>query len=262
MALASRERRSRSRWRGFTRCPRGDNGVPIGDGSRTLAYPALVRQVQLQVHGAGTSRLVALDGERFTVGKALGNDLVLDDASTSRLHLVLERTGPTWTATDAGSTNGTWINGKRLLASQALHDGDRLVVGVVTIVVAVPHPRSDTATAVLSPAPDVTPRERDLLAALCRPVLDGNVLTEPASVRAMAAELSVSESAIKKGLGRLYSKFELHGEDRRRGRLAIAAIRAGLAPAPAPVPRDEGNEPPSTRPVASTTPSRLPSAST
>jgi pSer/pThr/pTyr-binding forkhead associated (FHA) protein len=188
--------------------------------------------VQLQVFGPGAPSSVVLEGERFTVGKAPGNDLVLDDPSTSRMHLVLERAGPTWVATDAGSTNGTWINGRRLLASRALHHGDRLVVGVVALVVVVGQPRSDTVTDVLAPPPQITPRERELLIALCRPVLDGHVLTEPASVREIAAELSVTESAVKKALGRLYSKFDLHDDDRRRGRLAIAAIRAGLAPHP------------------------------
>jgi pSer/pThr/pTyr-binding forkhead associated (FHA) protein len=172
--------------------------------------------------------VIELTGERFSIGKAPGNDLVLDDPSTSRVHLVLEPVGPTWVVTDAGSTNGTWVNGRRLLGAHALREGDRLSIGVTTVVVGIAHPRSDTVTDVLAPLPQVTARERQLLLALCRPVIDGNILSEPASVREMATELTVSESAVKKGLGRLYSKFELHDRDRRRGRLAIAAIRAGL----------------------------------
>jgi DNA-binding CsgD family transcriptional regulator len=191
-----------------------------------------VAGAHLRVEGPLGPQTVPLQGTRFTVGKAPGNDLVLDDPSTSRLHLVLEPAGPTWLATDAGSTNGSWVNGKRIGSAHALRDGDRIVVGAVTLVVAIDDPGRGTATAVLSPPPPLTHRERELLAALCRPVLEGGMLSEPASVREMAAALWVSESAVKKALGRLYSKFGLQDEERRRGHLAIAAIRAGIGSDP------------------------------
>jgi DNA-binding NarL/FixJ family response regulator len=53
------------------------------------------------------------------------------------------------------------------------------------------------------------------------------MLDEPASVRAIADELVVSESAVKKLLGRCYDKFGLDGPQRRRGQLALEAIRRG-----------------------------------
>ena len=183
----------------------------------------------LQIHTPKGSRLVALSGERFTVGTMAGNDLVLDDPSTSRLHLVCETAGPMWTVTDVGSTNGTWLNGSRLFGTHALRHGDRLGVGVVTLVYCLEGGRINVDTASLAPRPHLTRRERELLAELCRPVVAGNVLTEPASVREMALALSVSESAVKKALGRLYSKFDLYDGDRGRGKLAVAAIRSGMA---------------------------------
>jgi predicted component of type VI protein secretion system len=176
--------------------------------------------------------MVTLSGDRFTIGKAPGNDLVLDDPSTSRVHLVLEPAGPTWLATDAGSTNGSWVNGKRILSAHALRHGDRIVVGAVTLVIVMDDARAETATDALTPPPSLTSREREVLAALCRPVREGNLISEPASVREMATALCVSESAVKKALGRLYTKFDLHDGDRRRGRLAMAAIRAGVATDP------------------------------
>ena len=182
----------------------------------------------LHVQEPMRSRLVPLEGDRFTIGKAPGNALVLDDPSTSRLHAVCERAGPTWLVTDAGSTNGTWINGHRLFASHALRSGDQLRVGVVTLTYRVDGSLLGPDTTAIAPPPDLTPRERELLLALCRPVVQNNVLTEPASVREMARALSVSESAVKKSLGRIYSKFGLIDGDRRRGHLAIAAIRCGL----------------------------------
>jgi class 3 adenylate cyclase len=74
--------------------------------------------------------------------------------------------------------------------------------------------------------PDLTRRERDVLAALCRPALHGNVFEEPASVREIAAALVVTEAAVKQHLLHLYDKFGIaETGERRRIRLAREAIR-------------------------------------
>ena len=45
--------------------------------------------------------------------------------------------------------------------------------------------------------PELTRRERDVLVALCRPALGEGVFTEPATVREIAAELVVTDAAVK-----------------------------------------------------------------
>src|SRR5205085_3985988 len=77
-------------------------------------------------------------------------------------------------------------------------------------------------------APPLTPRERDVLVVLCRPLLARDLFTEPASIKEVAADLVVSEAAVKQHLMNLYAKFEV-GEDlsHRRTRLANEAIRRG-----------------------------------
>jgi DNA-binding NarL/FixJ family response regulator len=67
-----------------------------------------------------------------------------------------------------------------------------------------------------------------VLVALCRPLLDGDAFTEPATIKAIAAELVVTEAAVKQHIARLYEKFgvEESGE-RRRVRLANAALARG-----------------------------------
>jgi hypothetical protein len=75
--------------------------------------------------------------------------------------------------------------------------------------------------------PDLTRRERDTLVALCRPLLAADTFTEPASVREIAAELVVTEAAVKQHLANLYDKFGVAKEARRRLQLANEAIRAG-----------------------------------
>ena len=83
--------------------------------------------------------------------------------------------------------------------------------------------------------PQLTHRERDVLAALCRPVLSDAVYSEPASTREIAMELFVSEAAVKQHLLRLYDKFQIHSDEpRRRVRLANEALRVGVG---------EGGEP-------------------
>jgi class 3 adenylate cyclase len=75
-------------------------------------------------------------------------------------------------------------------------------------------------------SPDLTRRERDVLEALCRPALHGNVFEEPASVREIAAALVVTEAAVKQHLLHLYDKFGIaETGERRRVRLAREAIR-------------------------------------
>lgn len=91
---------------------------------------------------------------------------------------------------------------------------------------------------------DITPRERDVLVALCRPAATPELFVEPASVREVAHALDVTEAAVKQHLLNLYDKFGIAlGEERRRVALARQALRSGviglaeLVEAPTPVTR-------------------------
>ena len=53
----------------------------------------------------------------------------------SRLHAQFRRRGATVTVEDAGSRNGTWVNGQLVQGERALASGDEVVVGPLTIVV-------------------------------------------------------------------------------------------------------------------------------
>jgi DNA-binding CsgD family transcriptional regulator len=175
-------------------------------------------------------RVLPLDAGRVTVGKSPSNDVVVDDKTASRLHAVIERFGSGWCVSDLGSRNGTTVNGERILGQRVLRSGDELRVGATRLVFredaldAVPG--SETATQ--AAPPELTRREREVLLALCAPVLSGNLLAEPASIKQIAAALVIGESAVKKHLGRLYDKFGLTADEpRRMGRLANDAIHRG-----------------------------------
>lgn len=162
----------------------------------------------------------------MTVGTVESNALVVDADGVSRVHAVFERFGDTWCIRDLGSRNGTFVNGGRIIGERALHSGDEIVLGRLRLIFRGPARGKETAA--IAQSPTLTPRERDVLLALCRPLLTGDTFTEPASIRAIAAELVVSEAAVKQHLSRLYVKFDLgaHGE-RRRVQLANAAVACG-----------------------------------
>ncbi|MDH4079508.1 MAG: type VI secretion system-associated FHA domain protein TagH [Nitrospira sp.] len=74
-----------------------------------------------------------LDQHRITIGRGGGNTCVLKDPTrvVSTKHAELREKHGVWNLIDVGSTNGTMLNGARIIPSQEhpLHDGDRIAVG-------------------------------------------------------------------------------------------------------------------------------------
>jgi pSer/pThr/pTyr-binding forkhead associated (FHA) protein len=170
-----------------------------------------------------------MSGQRLTIGRSSESDVVLDsDPTVSRLQAILEPVSGAWTIRDVGSRNGTTVNSDPIVGERALRPGDEIRVGSVKLVFRTEESAGQTVTEASQAPPDLTRRELDVLFALCRPLLAGSMLSEPSSTRQIASDLVVTESAVKKHLGRIYDKFELYeGEDRRRGRLAHEAIQRG-----------------------------------
>jgi len=69
-------------------------------------------------------------GDELTVGRASGCQIALpDDTFVSQLHArIFRREGQIYVE-DLGSTNGTFLNRKKVSAPQALRRGDRLQIG-------------------------------------------------------------------------------------------------------------------------------------
>jgi pSer/pThr/pTyr-binding forkhead associated (FHA) protein len=173
-------------------------------------------------------RALVLDGERLTVGSAADNDVVVEDASVSRIHAMLHQLNGRWFIEDCGSRNGSAVNGRQLTSMHPLRSDDEVRLGRARLVFCGQVSPSGNPTEAVVERPTITAREHDVLVALCRPLANGDIFTEPASVREMAAELSVSENAIKLHLANLATKFGIDGADRRRSRLANAALDAGV----------------------------------
>jgi ATP/maltotriose-dependent transcriptional regulator MalT len=174
-------------------------------------------------------RHVELEADRVTVGKDEQNDVVLDeDPTVSRLHVILERFAAGWCVTDVGSSNGTFLNGERIWAQQRLRHGDEVRIGRTRLLFRNSSDVGRSVTESEAESPGLTAREHDVLAVLCRPLLDRDLFTEPSSIREIAAHLVVSEAAVKQHLANLYTKFDVpEGTTNRRSRLANAALRRG-----------------------------------
>ncbi len=65
----------------------------------------------------------------LTVGRAPGCGVRVEDAYTSNLHARLFRRDRSLWIEDLGSTNGTWVNGDRVVEPHRLRRGDLLQVG-------------------------------------------------------------------------------------------------------------------------------------
>ena len=75
---------------------------------------------------AGSSYVVG-DSE-VTVGRLSDSEILLDDISVSRLHVVIRAVGDRHHLHDSGSLNGTYVNGRRVDSAE-LVDGDEIQVG-------------------------------------------------------------------------------------------------------------------------------------
>ncbi len=97
-----------------------------GDATLTDAPPtqSIVIQAGDQTHIFHTE---------FTAGRQ--GSLVLGDEHASSHHALFQFAHGFWFVQDLGSTNGTWLNGRRIYAAQRLKKGDKIKIGRTTVAV-------------------------------------------------------------------------------------------------------------------------------
>ena len=96
---------------------RADNSPPAGGAAASLLPLS-----------DGKQQAISLRAEHTTIGRAAECDVVLDDPRISRQHATITGDGQHHHVRDAGSLNGTFVNGRRVRADTAtrLHPGDEL----------------------------------------------------------------------------------------------------------------------------------------
>jgi pSer/pThr/pTyr-binding forkhead associated (FHA) protein len=82
-----------------------------------------------------SEELLKLNGDAWTAGRSADCEIVIKDASMSRKHFEIRQTASGFTITDLGSSNGTFVNGEKLLANQpqALKSRDEIAVRHIKI---------------------------------------------------------------------------------------------------------------------------------
>jgi predicted component of type VI protein secretion system len=96
---------------------------------------------------------VEVDSKRFSIGRTPENDLVIDDTTLSRRHVLIENFDGVFNLSDCGSSNGTLINGRPVTGPVKLRDWDVLTFGGVSdIVVRIHDETQPTQVAIQTPA--------------------------------------------------------------------------------------------------------------
>ena len=73
-------------------------------------------------------------GEKFSVGRSSKrSDLSINDDMISGLHMLLSYSQGRLTVADAGSTNGTFVNGIKIDKPRQLQNGDTILIGKTRI---------------------------------------------------------------------------------------------------------------------------------
>ncbi len=97
--------------------------------SKISAHPAGRTAALVVIHGDELGKKYNLSDGVTTIGRASGNDIVVDAQAVSRKHVTLKTDGGRVTAEDAGSTNGTLLNDEHMEGVAKLRNGDMLKVG-------------------------------------------------------------------------------------------------------------------------------------
>jgi pSer/pThr/pTyr-binding forkhead associated (FHA) protein len=212
---------------------------------RVVSAPEL--KAQIEAERAGRPFLVYRDGgdeqaivtveagtEELWVGRAESADLRLAwDEEVSALHAQIEVVRDECTLVDDGlSRNGSYVNGERVHGRHHLRDGDVARFGRTEVLYRRPGEGAPEETVIAAEAPaaaSVSPAQRRVLLALCRPYKDGAKFATPATNQAIAAELHLSVDAVKTHMRALFEKLEVGDLPQNQKRVALAerALNSG-----------------------------------
>jgi FixJ family two-component response regulator len=106
-----------------------------------------------------------------------------------------------------------------------LRDGDALRFGRTTVLYRRPGESVPEATAIASEMPaaaTISPGQRRVLLALCRPFKDGTAFATPPTNQAIAEELHLSVDAVKTHMRALFEKLEVEDLPQNQKRVALA----------------------------------------
>ena len=108
--------------------------------------------------GPTPGKIFPLDRNEINLGRDISNQILINDAEVSRHHLRLILQAGGYVIEDLGSTNGTFVNGQRLVGLRTLHSGDTITAGENVSLVFETVPPEVEATRVSPAAPSSPPQ--------------------------------------------------------------------------------------------------------
>ncbi len=79
--------------------------------------------------GPNPGKTYELSQDEITIGRDIANNIVVNDAEVSRRHARLRLQAGNYILEDLGSTNGSFVNGQRLMGPHALRPGEQIMFG-------------------------------------------------------------------------------------------------------------------------------------
>jgi len=186
--------------------------------------------------GEGAQRIlvVAEGATELWVGRGEAAGLRLDwDEEVSALHAQIEVVGSECTLLDDGlSRNGSFVGAERVHGRRRLRDGEVLRFGRTTVLYRRPGEDAPEATVAASEVPaaaTISPAQRRVLIALCRPFKGGSAFATPPTNQEIADELHLSVDAVKTHMRALFQKLEVEDLPQNQKRVAVAerALQSG-----------------------------------
>jgi pSer/pThr/pTyr-binding forkhead associated (FHA) protein len=187
--------------------------------------------------GTSAQRIVVVeDGTaELWVGRGEATGLRIDwDEEVSALHAQIEVVGDECTLLDDGlSRNGSFVGEERVHGRRRLRDGDTLRFGRTRVLYRRPGGAAPEATVVATEMPAaaaVSPGQRRVLIALCRPFKDGSNFATPPTNQAIAEELHLSVDAVKTHMRALFERLGVEDLPQNRKRVALIerALQSGI----------------------------------
>jgi pSer/pThr/pTyr-binding forkhead associated (FHA) protein len=187
--------------------------------------------------GGDGQRIVAVEqgAAELWVGRSESADVRLEwDEEVSALHAQIEVVGDECTLVDDGlSRNGSFVNEERVHGRRHLRDGDTIRFGRTAVAYRRPGEGAPEATVIAADVPAaaaVSPAQRKVLLALCRPYKDGGNYATPATNQEIGAELHLSVDAVKTHMRALFEKLGVGDLPQNQKRVALVerALQAGV----------------------------------
>jgi predicted component of type VI protein secretion system len=133
--------------------------VPVwegGKGNMAAVYRLIIRS------GPSAGKVYDIEQNELTIGRDLNNEVVISDPEVSRRHARLYLQGPNYVLEDLVSTNGTFVNGQRLMGPYVLRPGEVITLGEhisLEFEAGAPDPDATVASASIRP-PEPMPAAR------------------------------------------------------------------------------------------------------